>query len=175
MSSSWHNNTQAQFAGSCLGIFLMVVAIEAVRRLGRDYDRRLVARHNAAKASVHCGCSSSVAKRSASLLAAPLSSALIAPSPSSSSGDSTVAPAAPAKKSCCSSKATPPVQEDDNKIDIEQQQAHLPHVSNLDASAHSGGFIRMQCRPQVPALPSWPQQVVRGTVYGTQFTGAFLV
>lgn len=31
------------FAGSVIGIFLLCMAIEGVRRLGREYDRRLVA------------------------------------------------------------------------------------------------------------------------------------
>lgn len=43
ISTSWHNSTRAQFAGSVIGVFFLVVAIEAVRRLGREYDRRLVA------------------------------------------------------------------------------------------------------------------------------------
>jgi copper transporter 1 len=30
------------FAGSVLGVFFLVMAIEGVRRLGREYDRRLV-------------------------------------------------------------------------------------------------------------------------------------
>jgi copper transporter 1 len=30
------------FAGSVIGVFFLVIAIEAVRRAGREYDRRLV-------------------------------------------------------------------------------------------------------------------------------------
>jgi hypothetical protein len=30
------------FAGSCIGILLLCIAIEAVRRAGREYDRRLI-------------------------------------------------------------------------------------------------------------------------------------
>lgn len=43
ISSSWRTSTRAQFAGSVIGVFFLVVGIEAVRRLGREYDRRLVA------------------------------------------------------------------------------------------------------------------------------------
>ncbi|CED82663.1 Copper transporter [Phaffia rhodozyma] len=42
LSRSWHVNTKAQFAGSVIGVFLLTLAIEAVRRLGREYDRRLI-------------------------------------------------------------------------------------------------------------------------------------
>ena len=42
LSASWHNNTKAKFAGSVLGVFLLTIAIEFVRRLGREYDKRLI-------------------------------------------------------------------------------------------------------------------------------------
>jgi copper transporter 1 len=42
ISSTWHNNTKAKFAGSVIGVFLLVIAIEGLRRLARDYDRRIV-------------------------------------------------------------------------------------------------------------------------------------
>ena len=42
LSSTWHNNTKAKFAGSVVGVFLLVIAIEGLRRLARDYDRRIV-------------------------------------------------------------------------------------------------------------------------------------
>ena len=42
LSSTWHNNTKAKFAGSVIGVFLLVIAIEGLRRLARDYDRRIV-------------------------------------------------------------------------------------------------------------------------------------
>lgn len=48
LSSSWHNTTLAMYAGSVVGVFALVVAIEAVRRVGREFDRKIVA--NATKA-----------------------------------------------------------------------------------------------------------------------------
>ncbi|KAL7424855.1 copper transporter complex subunit Ctr4 [Cryptotrichosporon argae] len=41
LSSSWHIRTRAAFGGSVVGIFLLCMAIEGVRRIGREYDRRL--------------------------------------------------------------------------------------------------------------------------------------
>jgi len=41
ISRGWHVRSKAQFAGSCIGVFLLVLAIELVRRAQREYDRRL--------------------------------------------------------------------------------------------------------------------------------------
>ncbi|PWN93063.1 Ctr copper transporter, partial [Acaromyces ingoldii] len=42
LTSSWHISTAAQFAGTCIGVFLIVVVIESVRRWGREWDRYIV-------------------------------------------------------------------------------------------------------------------------------------
>ncbi|PWZ03525.1 Ctr-domain-containing protein [Testicularia cyperi] len=39
LTSSWHIRTEAQFAGTCIGIFLMTFVIETVRRWSREFDR----------------------------------------------------------------------------------------------------------------------------------------
>lgn len=36
------------FAGSCIGVILLVMALEFLRRLGKEYDRLLVRKHQAA-------------------------------------------------------------------------------------------------------------------------------
>jgi hypothetical protein len=41
LSSTWHNNTKAKFAGSVIGVFFLVIAIEGFRRLARDCDRHI--------------------------------------------------------------------------------------------------------------------------------------
>lgn len=41
LTSSWHVSTDAQFAGTCIGVFLIVVLIELIRRWGREYDRHI--------------------------------------------------------------------------------------------------------------------------------------
>lgn len=42
LSATWHNKTKGMFAGSVIGVFVWCMAIELVRRLGREYDRRIV-------------------------------------------------------------------------------------------------------------------------------------
>jgi copper transporter 1 len=41
LSSSWHVRSKGMFAGSIVGVFFLVIAIEALRRAGREYDRRI--------------------------------------------------------------------------------------------------------------------------------------
>ncbi|KAH9926633.1 Ctr copper transporter family-domain-containing protein [Epithele typhae] len=41
LSSSWHVTSNGGFAGTCIGVILLVVAVELVRRLQREYDRHL--------------------------------------------------------------------------------------------------------------------------------------
>lgn len=44
LTSSWHIRTEAQFAGTCIGVFLMVFLIETVRRWSREFDRWILQR-----------------------------------------------------------------------------------------------------------------------------------
>lgn len=43
LAKSWHITTKGMFAGSVIGIFLLCMAIELVRRFAREYDRRITA------------------------------------------------------------------------------------------------------------------------------------
>lgn len=42
LSSSWHIRSKAHFAGSCIGVVLLVVALELVRRAQREFDNRVL-------------------------------------------------------------------------------------------------------------------------------------
>ncbi|GAA5877725.1 hypothetical protein JCM1840_003337 [Sporobolomyces johnsonii] len=41
LSKEWHIRSKGGYAGSIIGVFFMVVALECVRRLSRDYDRQI--------------------------------------------------------------------------------------------------------------------------------------
>ena len=43
LSSSWHITSKGMFAGSCIGVILLVCALEFLRRLAREYDRYIAA------------------------------------------------------------------------------------------------------------------------------------
>lgn len=45
ISRSWHITSKAMFAGSCIGVVLLVIALEALRRAGKEYDRYLIAQY----------------------------------------------------------------------------------------------------------------------------------
>ena len=42
LAESWHVKTKGAFAGSVIGVFILVILIEAFRRGAREYDRYLV-------------------------------------------------------------------------------------------------------------------------------------
>lgn len=54
LSTSWHITNNGMFAATCIGVILMVVALEFLRRLGKEYDAlilRQFQRHVAAQES----------------------------------------------------------------------------------------------------------------------------
>ncbi len=42
LSSSWQIHSNGAFAASCIGVVLLVVALEALRRLGKEYDEYIL-------------------------------------------------------------------------------------------------------------------------------------
>jgi len=54
LTSSWHIRSAADFAGSCIGVILLVMALEALRRVSREYTAWLAARLAASQAGVMC-------------------------------------------------------------------------------------------------------------------------
>jgi len=54
LTESWHIRTQAQFVGSCIGVALLVVVFEGLRRLEREYSRWLARRQTVAISQGAC-------------------------------------------------------------------------------------------------------------------------
>ncbi|KAJ5662651.1 uncharacterized protein N7477_010267 [Penicillium maclennaniae] len=44
-TESWHITSHGMFAGSCIGVICLVICLEFLRRLGKEYDRFLVREH----------------------------------------------------------------------------------------------------------------------------------
>ncbi|KAI1814528.1 ctr copper transporter [Poronia punctata] len=44
LAGSWHIKNEAMMAGTCIGVFLLVVSLEFVRRAGREYDAFIIRR-----------------------------------------------------------------------------------------------------------------------------------
>ncbi|KAH7091288.1 Ctr copper transporter family-domain-containing protein [Paraphoma chrysanthemicola] len=45
ISRSWHITSKGMFAGSCIGVILLVITLEFLRRAGKEYDRFIVAQY----------------------------------------------------------------------------------------------------------------------------------
>lgn len=46
LSSSWHITSRGMFAGSCIGVLLLVMLLEFLRRMVKEYDALLVRKHS---------------------------------------------------------------------------------------------------------------------------------
>lgn len=194
LSSTWHVKSKAQFAGSVIGVCLLVMAIEGVRRLGREYDRRLLRSRNDAIENATCGMGVGAG------LVAPAAATTITPaaaltkvesimpvvdsndgggcgSKNGSSGcgsKKTVTTPSSGGGGCgsgtggkCGGGSSTPAKE------LYTPTAELASYNNMMTTG--GGFTQMHCRPPIPNLPTWTQQLVRSFIYGSQFSAAFLV
>ncbi|KAH7156432.1 Ctr copper transporter family-domain-containing protein [Dactylonectria macrodidyma] len=47
ISSSWHVTSKGMFAGSCIGVLLLVMTLEALRRAVKEYDSYIIRQHAA--------------------------------------------------------------------------------------------------------------------------------
>lgn len=45
IAKSWHVRSTGMFAGCCIGVILLVICLEFLRRAGKEYDRWIVAQH----------------------------------------------------------------------------------------------------------------------------------
>lgn len=53
ISSTWRITSKGKFAGSCIGVVCLVIALEFLRRLQREYDAYLVKQHRMRNAQIH--------------------------------------------------------------------------------------------------------------------------
>jgi copper transporter 1 len=65
LSSSWQITSHGAFAATCIGVMLMVVVLEALRRLGKEYDLH-IQRQFAARVAVIANAAGSPSSASAS-------------------------------------------------------------------------------------------------------------
>lgn len=207
LSSSWHVTSKAQFAGSVIGICLLVMAIEGVRRLGREYDRRLLRARNDAVENATCGMGNVGSAGLVKVLTATNNASKVLPSPTTTAATATtggcgsksttgggcasknkapsihepeIMPVAAKVSSCCGGggggNASPSsAAETPSKEYKEFNHTPTAELGGFAALNSAGGFAQMHCRPPVPRLPTWTQQMVRSFIYGSQFSAAFLV
>jgi copper transporter 1 len=51
ITESWHVRSRGMFAGSCIGVILLVIFLEFLRRAAKEYDRFIVMQHSKTLAS----------------------------------------------------------------------------------------------------------------------------
>lgn len=66
IARSWHVRSKAAFAGTCIGVFLLVVLHQWLHRFAREYDAALI-RSKSAKADVSVGSDDALATSEVSL------------------------------------------------------------------------------------------------------------
>lgn len=67
ISSSWHITSDGMFAGSCVGVILLVISLEFLRRLGKEYDRYILRQHKTSLAAQCIPALASAGDKSASV------------------------------------------------------------------------------------------------------------
>lgn len=67
LSSSWHVTSRGMFAGSCIGVLLLVMLLELLRRMVKEYDALLVRKHttnsNSGSSSTYVGAGAGPAQQ----------------------------------------------------------------------------------------------------------------
>lgn len=63
IAESWHITSKGMFAGSCIGVVLLVISLEFLRRSVKEFDRYLVKQH-IAQFNAHADATASSEERS---------------------------------------------------------------------------------------------------------------
>lgn len=71
LSSQWHVTSRGMFAGSCIGVFLLAMSLEFLRRSVKEFDRFLVRQHIAKHQGAGTDRGSVSSKDAAAPIAAP--------------------------------------------------------------------------------------------------------
>lgn len=71
LSSQWHVTSRGMFAGSCIGVFLLAMSLEFLRRSVKEFDRFLVRQHIAKHQGAGADRGSVSSKDAAAPIAAP--------------------------------------------------------------------------------------------------------
>ncbi|KAJ5693148.1 hypothetical protein N7462_002571 [Penicillium macrosclerotiorum] len=146
LSSSWHIRSRVMFAGSCVGVICLVLCLELLRRVGREYDAFILRRAQLRKTYLSVSSSDSVSKQP-NVIGCDCPCA-----PSSAVNESDVIMAA-ADKDVSNGKM--------NKSKIAATENNASRLKE----PHADGSYR----------PSPPEQVVRAFLHTLQFAVAYII
>ncbi|KAJ6138011.1 hypothetical protein N7471_004497 [Penicillium samsonianum] len=165
LAESWHIKSRGMFAGSCIGVICLVLSLELLRRLGREYDSFIVRRARLRRLYMS---GSSTAQ---SISHVPLRS---------EEGDTTK----PAN--CCGGNAEPDFSADDDLItplpSSPQNGASKKQASVSAAAAPANALrdvgvqrIERQEAMLAPYRPSIVEHSVRSLLHMAQFAVAYII
>ena len=72
LSSSWQITTKGAFAATCIGVVLMVVALEGLRRAGKEYDAHILREFQARLGALTAGTSAAEQPQTVTFKASPV-------------------------------------------------------------------------------------------------------
>ncbi|KKY17064.1 hypothetical protein UCDDS831_g06534 [Diplodia seriata] len=113
LTESWHITSKGMFAGSCIGVILMVMLLEFLRRAAKEYDRLLLRQHQRAM----------FAEVSSSGSSSPQRTPVPAPAPAPE----------PAPVSCC---------DNTDSIESEKNESSKPSAAAITTTARTAPFPR---------------------------------
>lgn len=158
IASSWRITSHAMFAGSCIGVIILVICLEFLRRLSKEYDRYIL-RCFRQDLIMREGLSSSLSSSSSSYNLAQQGKVVIA-------SRATMMNETNSSNTCCSNT------DGTDHQDQQQQQQHKPNGANLTTTAISP--------PPTTASttyfrPSLTQQSIRALLHMVTFAVAYFV
>ncbi|KAJ5163184.1 uncharacterized protein N7500_005014 [Penicillium coprophilum] len=164
LAKSWHITSRGMFAGSCIGVICLVLSLELLRRLGREYDSFIVRRARLRRLYMS---DSSTAQ---SVSNVPLRSE-----------EDTIKPSG----NCCSGNAEPDATFYNADDDVITPVSGTPQngASRKQASAASANAMRdvgvqrieRQEGMRAPYRPSLVEHTVRSLLHMTQFAVAYII
>ncbi|KAK0537721.1 copper transporter complex subunit Ctr4 [Tilletia horrida] len=163
LTSSWHVKTTAQFVGTCIGVFLLVVLIEAIRRWGREWDRYIV------RNAIQQRLALRLARRQALLVQQQQRQGVAAGKDDARSASDSVSTQSQNQSQAqlprTQAQIQPPLSRNRALARIESAFFGVPAAASGTAAAINRARFR----------PTAMQQFIRSLVYAVQFAGAYIV
>lgn len=165
LSSTWHIRSRGAFAGSCIGVICLVLSLEFLRRVGREYDafilRRARQRQMSIKGPFEGSRSASNVKDGLRLSESHPECSCNCP-PSSSAGPDGLVTMTPSVESSTTKLAAP---------------GAITAITSGGLHSVKGGELtsRENLETLPPYRPSLVEQVIRALLHMVQFAVAYII
>ncbi|KAF2140627.1 uncharacterized protein K452DRAFT_288724 [Aplosporella prunicola CBS 121167] len=160
LTETWHIKTRGQFAGTCIGVILLVMVLELLRRASKEYDRFLVRQHQRAYHAASSGSS-----RPTTGINTPEEGKLVANSAVARSTTTGADAITPARASC----DVPPITADTKTSPAK------PTIASQDFAIRANVQNALTAAAAPRFRPTLVQQLVRALLYMLQFADAYII